>query len=146
LSQLYSIFWPESVATLTETVKLPVLPLDDVVVLPGMVVPMRLADAEVRAAVDAARAAAGNPSAQPGILLVPRLDGKYASVGTWGLVEQIGRLPGGEQAAVVRGTHRMRIGAGTTGPGATLWVGPPSWRRPGRRTACRSWPRNTGLW
>jgi ATP-dependent Lon protease len=110
------------VAILTETVKLPVLPLDDVVVLPGMVVPMRLADAEVRAAVDAARAAAGNPSAQPGILLVPRLDGKYASVGTWGLVEQIGRLPGGEQAAVVRGTHRMRIGAGTTGPGAALWV------------------------
>jgi ATP-dependent Lon protease len=103
-------------------VKLPVLPLDDVVVLPGMVVPMRLADAEVRAAVDAARAAAGNPSAQPGILLVPRLDGRYASVGTWGLVEQIGRLPGGEQAAVVRGTHRMRIGAGTTGPGAALWV------------------------
>jgi ATP-dependent Lon protease len=117
-----STFWLESVAILTETVKLPVLPLDDVVVLPGMVVPMRLADAEVRAAVDAARAAAGNPSAQPGILLVPRLDGRYASVGTWGLVEQIGRLPGGEQAAVVRGTHRMRIGAGTTGPGAALWV------------------------
>jgi ATP-dependent Lon protease len=122
LSQLNSTFWLESVAILTETVKLPVLPLDDVVVLPGMVVPMRLADAEVRAAVDAARAAAGNPSAQPGILLVPRLDGRYASVGTWGLVEQIGRLPGGEQAAVVRGTHRMRIGAGTTGPGAALWV------------------------
>ena len=109
-------------AILTETLKLPVLPLDDVVVLPGMVVPMRLDDAEVRAAIDAARAAAGNPGAQPGILLVPRLDGKYASVGTWGVVEQIGRLPGGEQAAVVRGTSRVRIGAGTTGPGAALWV------------------------
>jgi ATP-dependent Lon protease len=122
LSQLNSIFWLESVAILTETVKLPVLPLDDVVVLPGMVVPMRLADAEVRAAIEAARAAPVDASAQPGILLVPRLDGKYASVGTWGLVEQIGRLPGGEQAAVIRGTHRMRIGAGTTGPGAALWV------------------------
>ena len=122
MSQLNSIFWLESVAILTETVKLPVLPLDDVVVLPGMVVPMRLADAEVRAAIDAARAAAGDPSAQPGILLVPRLDGKYAAVGTWGVVEQIGRLPGGEQAAVVRGTSRVRIGAGTTGPGAALWV------------------------
>ena len=109
-------------AILTETLKLPVLPLDDVVVLPGMVVPMRLDDAEVRAAIDAARAAAGNPGAQPGILLVPRLDGKYASVGTSGVVEQIGRLPGGEQAAVVRGTSRVRIGAGTTGPGAALWV------------------------
>jgi len=122
LSQLNSIFWLESVAILTETVKLPVLPLDDVVVLPGMVVPMRLADAEVRAAIEAARAAPVDASAQPGILLVPRLDGKYASVGTWGLVEQIGRLPGGEQAAVIRGTHRVRIGAGTTGPGAALWV------------------------
>jgi ATP-dependent Lon protease len=121
LSQLNSTFWLESVANLTETVKLPVLPLDDVVVLPGMVVPMRLDDAEVRAAIDASRAA-GDVHAQPGILLVPRLDGKYASVGTWGLVEQIGRLPGGEQAAVVRGTHRVRIGAGTTGPGAALWV------------------------
>jgi len=110
------------VAILTETVKLPVLPLDDVVVLPGMVVPMRLADAEVRAAIEAARAAPVDASAQPGILLVPRLDGKYASVGAWGLVEQIGRLPGGEQAAVIRGTHRVRIGAGTTGPGAALWV------------------------
>ena len=113
-------------AILTETLKLPVLPLDDVVVLPGMVVPMRLADPEVRAAIDAARAAAGDPTqqraAQPGILLVPRLDGKYASVGTWALLEQIGRLPGGEQAAVVRGTSRVRIGAGTTGPGAALWV------------------------
>jgi ATP-dependent Lon protease len=122
LSQLNSIFWLESVAILTETVKLPVLPLDDVVVLPGMVVPMRLADAEVRAAIEAGRAAPVDASAQPGILLVPRLDGKYASVGTWGLVEQIGRLPGGEQAAVIRGTHRVRIGAGTTGPGAALWV------------------------
>ena len=122
LSRLYATFSLESVAILTETLKLPVLPLDDVVVLPGMVLPMRLDDAEVRAAVDAARAAAGNPSAQPGILLVPRLEGKYASVGTWGVVEQIGRLPGGEQAAVVRGTSRVRIGAGTTGPGAALWV------------------------
>ena len=116
-------FFIESVAILTETVKLPVLPLDDVVVLPGMVVPMRLADAEVRAAIDAARAGTTVDSgSQSGVLLVPRLDGRYAAVGTRGLVEQIGRLPGGEQAAVVRGTSRVRIGAGTTGPGAALWV------------------------
>ncbi len=108
---------------MTKTVKLPVLPLDDVVVLPGMVVPVRLADAEVRAAIDAARAATdGDSGGQAGVLLVPRLDGKYASVGAWGVVEQIGRLPGGEQAAVVRGTSRVRIGTATTGPGAALWV------------------------
>jgi ATP-dependent Lon protease len=101
----------------SETLNLPVLPLDDVVVLPGMVVPVRLAEAEARAAIDAAQAAN-----QSKVLLVPRLDGKYAKAGTVGEIEQIGRLPGGEQAAVVRGTSRARIGSGTTGPGGALWV------------------------
>ncbi|MEV6287186.1 endopeptidase La [Kribbella sp. NPDC051770] len=103
---------------MTETLNLPVLPLDDVVVLPGMVVPVRLADTEARAAIDAAQA-----SGQDKVLLVPRLDGKYAKAGTLGEIEQIGRLPGGAQAAVIRGTARVLIGAGTTGPGAALWVG-----------------------
>ncbi len=103
---------------MTDTLNLPVLPLDDVVVLPGMVVPVRLADSEARAAIDAAQAAG-----QDQVLLVPRLDGKYAKAGTLGEIEQIGRLPGGAQAAVIRGTQRVRIGAGTTGPGAALWVG-----------------------
>jgi ATP-dependent Lon protease len=108
---------------LTEILKLPVLPLDDVVMLPGMVVPVRLSDAEVRAAIDAARiAGSGDSDGQAGVVLVPRLDGKYTSVGAWGVVEQVGRLPGGEQAAVVRGVSRVRIGTGTTGPGAALWV------------------------
>jgi ATP-dependent Lon protease len=40
---------------MSETLTLPVLPLDDEVVLPGMVVPIELSDAEVRGAVDAAR-------------------------------------------------------------------------------------------
>jgi ATP-dependent Lon protease len=108
---------------LTKTVQLPVLPLSDVVVLPGMVVPVRLADAEIRVAIDAARAATTEDSGgQAQVLLVPRLEGRYASVGALGVVEQTGRLPGGEQAAVVRGTGRVRIGTGTTGPGAALWV------------------------
>ncbi|HZX09168.1 endopeptidase La [Kribbella sp.] len=103
---------------MTDTLNLPVLPLDDAVVLPGMVVPVRLADSEARAAIDAAQAAG-----QDQVLLVPRLDGKYAKAGTLGEIEQIGRLPGGAQAAVIRGSQRVRIGAGTTGPGAALWVG-----------------------
>ncbi|MBY8848016.1 endopeptidase La [Saccharothrix longispora] len=110
-----------------ETLALPVLPLDDVVVLPGMVVPIRLsgsdATAEARAAVEAATAAGGRlPDGKSAVLLVPRLDGKYAKVGTLALIEQVGRLSGGERAAVVRGTERVRIGTGTTGPGAALWV------------------------
>jgi len=106
---------------MTEILSLPMLPLDDVVVLPGMVVPLSLSESEVRAAVEAAQASA-DPAGEARVLLVPRLDGKYASVGTVGVIEQIGRLRGGEHAAVVRGTARVRIGTGTTGPGAALWV------------------------
>ncbi len=113
---------------MSETLTLPVLPLDDEVVLPGMVVPLETSQPEVGAAIDAARM----PSRQvPGmrsevrarVLLVPRLpDRGLAGVGTLALVEQVGRLPGGQPGAVVRGTARVKIGSGTTGAGAALWV------------------------
>src|SRR6266700_1271405 len=113
---------------MSETLTLPVLPLDDEVVLPGMVVPLETSQPEVGAAIDAARM----PSRQvPGmrsetkarVLLVPRLaDRGLAGVGTLAVVEQVGRLPGGQPGAVVRGTARVKIGSGTTGPGAALWV------------------------
>src|SRR5690349_14886111 len=100
---------------------LPVLPLDDSVVLPGMVVPVDLTDAEARAAVEAAQAAqrSGRPGVghKPRVLLVPRVDGDYAGVGTLGTVEQVGRLSDGDPGAVIRAVSRVRIGAGTTGPG-----------------------------
>jgi ATP-dependent Lon protease len=108
---------------MTETLTLPVLPLDDLVVLPGMVVPVHLSEPEVRAAIDAAQASqepGGSTPAQ--VLLVPRPGGNYAAVGTLATIEQIGRLPGGESAAVVRGVSRVRIGSGASGPGAALWV------------------------
>jgi ATP-dependent Lon protease len=117
-------------------ITLPLLPLTDAVVLPGMVVPLPLDSPEVRAAVDAARAAApGAPGRAPSsgirsnpeppaprVLLAPRVDGRHPTIGTLATVEQVGRLPGGEAAAVVRGIARVTIGAGTTGPGAALWV------------------------
>jgi ATP-dependent Lon protease len=104
---------------MSESLILPVLPLDDAVVLPGMVVPLDLSDSEVRAAIDAAQASGLN---KPQVLLVPRIDGRYGAVGVQAVVEQVGRLPGGEPAAVVRGVTRVRVGSGTTGPGAALWV------------------------
>jgi ATP-dependent Lon protease len=109
---------------MSETLALPVLPLDDTVVLPTMVVPVDISGAEVRAAIEAAQLSAGpgQSEARPQVLLVPRLDGKYAPVGTLGDIEQIGRLPSGEPAAVIRGLARVRIGTGTVGPGAALWV------------------------
>ncbi|MGE3286239.1 MAG: endopeptidase La [Pseudonocardia sp.] len=103
---------------MTDMLKLPVLPLTDSVVLPGMVVPLRLDESETQAAVDAARSSDGDGR----VLLVPRPDGRYGPVGTVAVLEQVGRLPGGEKAAVVRGEGRARIGAGVTGPGSALWV------------------------
>jgi ATP-dependent Lon protease len=38
------------------------------------------------------------------------------------VIEQVGRMPGGTPGAVLRGVSRVRIGSGTTGPGAALWV------------------------
>ena len=114
---------------MSEQLTLPVLPLDDEVVLPGMVVPLETSQQEVRAAIDAARvpAAARVPGirseARPRVLLVPRLAGRgLAGVGTLAVVDQEGRLPGGEPGAVLRGISRVRIGSGTTGSGAALWV------------------------
>ncbi|MTE20968.1 endopeptidase La [Streptomyces sp. TRM43335] len=120
------------------TLTLPVVPLDDEVVLPGMVVPLDLSDAEVRAAVEAAQSAAGRAGGddgsggdgerkgekapKPRVLLVPRVEGTYAAVGVLGRVEQVGRLADGDPGALIRGVSRVRIGAGTTGPGAALWV------------------------
>ncbi|MEU1801344.1 endopeptidase La [Streptomyces sp. NPDC019937] len=109
-------------ASLSTPLTLPVLPLDDEVVLPGMVVPLDLSDNDVRAAVEAAQAAARSDGGKPRVLLVPRVDGTYAGIGTLGTVEQVGRLSDGDPGALIRGVRRVRVGAGTTGPGAALWI------------------------
>ena len=79
---------------------LPVLPLTDAVLLPGMVIPVTL-DPTTQAAVDAARATGDQQ-----LLAVPRLDGEYGPVGVVATIEKVGRLPSGEPAAVVRGLSR----------------------------------------
>src|SRR5580698_1306077 len=112
---------------MAQTLSLPVLPLDDAVVLPSMVVPLDISAPEARAAIEAAQLAAKAASPSDGetqaqVLLVPRPDGSYAPVGTLASIEQVGRLPSGERAAVVRGLARIRIGTGTVGPGSALWV------------------------
>ncbi|MGY1616796.1 endopeptidase La [Geodermatophilus sp. SYSU D00691] len=103
---------------MSSTENLPLVPLDDVVVLPGMAVPLDLSEAEVRVAVEAARSADGSAR----VLLAPRLHGRHAAVGAIAAVEQIGRLPSGQPGALVRGLARARIGAGASGPGGALWV------------------------
>src|SRR3954447_668409 len=101
---------------MAEALRLPVLPLNDTVLLPGMVLPVTL-DPESQAAVDASASSAGKQ-----LLVVPRLDGVYGAVGVLATLEQVGRLPSGEPAAIVRATGRARIGTGVPGAGAALWV------------------------
>ncbi len=101
---------------MAEAKSVPVLFVSDPVVLPGMVVPIALDDA-ARAAVDAARATESGT-----LLIAPRLDDRYPSYGVLATIVQVGRIPGGGTAAVVRGERRAHIGAGASGPGAALWV------------------------
>ncbi len=93
---------------------LPLLPLTTGVVLPGMVVTLTIESEDARAATEAA----GDGE----LLLVPRIDGRYARIGTVAKVEEVGRLPGGAQAVVIRGTARARVTVGVPGTGSATWV------------------------
>ena len=95
---------------------LPLLPLSSGVVLPSMVVTLALETDEARAAADAALAA------DQRLLLVPRIDGRFATVGTVAHVDQVGELPNGVRALVIRGLHRAHLGGGVAGTGTALWV------------------------
>src|SRR4051812_16814027 len=101
---------------MSDVLTLPILSLPDLVVLPGMVVPVEL-DSDTRAVIDAARA-----GSEGQLLLAPRLADRYPVYGVVAEIEQIGRLPGGEAAAVLRAGRRARLGSGVPGPGAALWV------------------------
>jgi ATP-dependent Lon protease len=96
----------------TET--LPLLPLTTGVVLPGMVVTLTIESPEASAAVEAA--------GRGEILLVPRIEGRYARVGTVAKVEEVGRVRGGAEAVVIRALHRGVVGVGVPGTGSATWV------------------------
>ncbi|MBA3691065.1 MAG: endopeptidase La [Actinobacteria bacterium] len=97
-----------------DTQALPLLPLTTGVVLPGMVVTLTIESDEAAAAVQAADGGE--------LLLVPRLDGRYATIGTVAKVEDVGRLRGGQDALVIRGLHRAVVGVGVPGTGEATWV------------------------
>ena len=96
----------------TET--LPLLPLTTGVVLPGMVVTLTIESPEASAAIEAA--------AQGELILVPRIQGRYARVGTVAKVQEVGRVRGGAEAVVIRGLHRGVVGLGVPGTGSATWV------------------------
>ena len=49
-------------------------------------------------------------------------DSGFAGVGTVARVEQVGELPNGQQAAILRGLHRARLGAAVATERSGLWV------------------------
>ena len=99
----------------TELLTLPVLPLPNGVVLPGMVLTIALESDEAKAAVEAT----GDDNR---LLLVPRLDGRHATVGTIATIESTGQLPSGAPALVVRAHDRALLRTGVAGTGSVLWL------------------------
>jgi len=95
----------------TRELALPVLPLRNGVVFPHMVVTLRIETEEGSVAVGAADRSDGL------ILLVPKVNGSYATVGT------VARIQDADDGnIVVEGLARARVGAGRTGDEGALWV------------------------
>ncbi len=85
--------------------RLLLVPLDDVVVFPGM---------SLTLAVDAGD--------EERVLLVPRHEQEFAAVGTVAEVSDRVRLPGGARAVTLQGLHRGVAGAAHTMPDGRLFV------------------------
>ncbi|MGZ4213622.1 MAG: LON peptidase substrate-binding domain-containing protein, partial [Actinomycetota bacterium] len=102
--------------TESKTQTLAVLPLENGVILPQMVITVALESTEAQNAVESAGRRDGL------LLLVPRTDGRYARVGTIARLEDSGQLPGGQKVAVIRGLHRGTIRVASAGEGPGLWV------------------------
>ena len=86
---------------------LPVLPLDEAVVLPGMSVTFPVATAEQAEAIDGA--------VEGRIVLVPRVDGRFASHGAVAAVVGEVTLPDGTRGVAVEALHRAELGPAVPG-------------------------------
>jgi ATP-dependent Lon protease len=95
---------------------IPLLPLNNAVVLPGMVVTIPVEREEAGAAIAAAR------EGDRLVLLVPRVEGKYASIGTVAKIEDSRKLPNGVDVAILQGLHRATVGSAAAGTGPALRV------------------------
>ena len=95
---------------------LPVLPMDDVVVLPHMAVTLAVEGDNQKAAIEAARQGSRL------VLLVPRIDGHFGSIGTVARLGDSAELPTGAEAFMIRGEYRARLGSGQADIAGALWV------------------------
>jgi ATP-dependent Lon protease len=81
------------------------IPLDDTVVFPNMTVTLPL-----------------DTGGETRVLLVPRHEGEYATVGTVAELVESGRLPGGAPVVTLTGLHRALLHAAESGAGGRLYV------------------------
>jgi ATP-dependent Lon protease len=86
------------------TKRLAVLPLTQAVVLPRMSATIPIDSEDSRRAVRAALAADGL------LLLLPKVEGRYAQVGVVAKVDEKGNLPDGTEVVVTQGRHRAILG------------------------------------
>ena len=99
----------------SKTLKLPVLPLTQHVVLPRVSATIPIDSEDTRAAVEAALSRDGL------LLLLPKVDSRYATVGVAAKIEERGNLPDGTEVVAVQGRSRAILGDVTSESGA-LWA------------------------
>jgi len=88
-------------------VYLPVLPLDGAAILPGMTVTLPVTTEEEAGALAAAT--------DGRVVLVPRVDGRFARFGAVATVEAELTLPGGMRGVSLEATHRAELGPAQSG-------------------------------
>ena len=99
------------------TVTLPVLPLRNGVVFPHMVVTVAIESDEARRAIAAAESTGSK------LLLVPQLDGEYATIGTIADIQEVtADDPAAPATALIAGVSRARIGTGQATSNDVLMV------------------------
>jgi ATP-dependent Lon protease len=96
--------------------KLPVLPSTQAVILPRMTAPVPVDSEDARNAVKAALQEGGL------LLVLPRVESRYATIGAVAKIEETGKLPDGTEAVVVQGRVRARLGRVEPGLEGALWA------------------------
>src|SRR2546429_1692251 len=95
--------------------RLPVLPLTQAVVLPRMSATIPVDSEDARTAVQGALSQDGL------LLLLPKVDSRYSTVGVVAKIEERGKLPDGTDVVAVQGRSRAVLGE-VTPEGGSLWA------------------------
>jgi ATP-dependent Lon protease len=91
---------------------LPLVALEDAIVLPGMAFTFELVSPDANAAVDEA-------GANGRVVLVPKVDGRFARIGVVAQLESApAMLPGGNRGVTLRALHRAELGRADASGGA----------------------------